>query len=521
MRKRFFLALAFTLAMLAACCGAAFAAGSAASGTTEYSLGELYARVTLSDNYIVLQRNTLSKHVELLASKNLTEEAALADWTERGVLLQAWTSDMDACLEIRAVQDEDAATYFDISAQTDQARKTYRSNLLKGQYEPQGYDMKSAEWTRSSDGVRFLRLKYKRTVNGLVTWGYMDKTIRNGWSVTLDFQVYDRGLKERDLNRLKTVTKTVVFSETQEIPESTKGTLQFTSEPPRETNTGTFTVEGIANPGAHLIGTVMKQANAQTTPKRIEADANSRSGKFKMNVKLDGEGVWLLTLTVEKDGTEIAWHVFEPTTYQSTLLPVNLDTEVPDQFESDEFILSGKTTKGVSVQCIVSGGAKPFDQTVRTNNTGKFKFKIPTDTQSEYSVTLVFQKKKFDTRRFTWTANRVLSENDIRNQYRAQAVKPSYATLKRKLETYTGRIMGYKIYVTDIQKSGDEYLITAALTKTKKGVLKDLIVIATEEEPVFVAGSEQRFYGRLAGEYEIQSEEDTEKYPRFDLLFWD
>ena len=197
--------------LLTVCCVAALAE----TGTTEYSLGEVYARVTLSDNYIVLQKNTLGQHPEFLASKDTTEEAVLADWTERGVLLQAWTSDLDACLEIRTVQDADAEAYFDINAQTDQARKSYRSNHLKGQFENQGYDMKSAEWTRNGDGVRFLRLKYKRTVNGLVTWGYMDKTIQNGWTVILDFQVYGRGLKDRDLNRLKAVFSTLI-----ELPES-------------------------------------------------------------------------------------------------------------------------------------------------------------------------------------------------------------------------------------------------------------------------------------------------------------
>ena len=99
-------------------------------------------------------------------------------------------------------------------------------------------------------------------------------------------------------------------------------------------------------------------------------------------------------------------------------------------------------------------------------------------------------------------------------------MKPAYSTLKKKLEAYTGRIMGYKVYITDIQQVGEEYIITAALTKTKKGALKDMIVIITTEEPNFVAGSEQTFYGRLTGTYDIQSEEDVESIPSFDLLFW-
>ena len=224
---------------------------------------------------------------------------------------------------------------------------------------------------------------------------------------------------------------------------------------------------------------------------------------------------------VELNGQTIGEHVFDTTTYQKTLLPVTLNAEVPEQFENDEFVLSGKTTKGVTLQCIVTGGRKDYDKTVRTNNNGKFSFHIPTDNQSVYNVTLILQKKNYETRRFSWTANRTLTDRDVRNQYREEAVKPAYSTLNRKLEAYTGRVMGYKVYITDIQHVGDEYIVTAAMTKTKKGNLKDIIVISSAEEPVFVVGSEQVFYGRLTGLHEVQSEEGATGYPHFELLFWD
>ena len=517
MRKRFFWILCTLLAL---CCGVTATAATDAGTTTQYSLGALNATVTIPDSYIVLQTSNLAQHPELLASRNTTAEEMQADWESRNVLLQAWTADLDASLEIRASQDEDAQKYFDITAQPAQMRAAFRTSHTKGEkYAAMGYDIKATEWTGSSAKDRFLQIKYKRTVNGLTTWGYAFKTVKNGWTLTLDYQVYGRGLRDRDLNSLKKVMRTVSFAESKALPEVTKGALSFTAEPPKETNTSSFTVEGTTTPGAHLIGVVMKYANP--TPTRIEADANARSGRFKLNVKLPSEGIWLMTLTAEMNDQTIAEHVFETTTYQSTLLPVNLDQEVPEQFDSNEFVLSGKTSKGVSVQCIVSGGEKNFDKSVRTNNSGKFSFTIPTGTQSEYSITLVFQKKNYETRRFSWTANRSLTEKDIQNQYKAEAVKPAYSTLKRKLEAYTGRIMGYKVYITEIQEAGEEYVITAALTKTKKGNLKDLIVILTGEKPDFVVGSEQTFYGRLTGLYEIQSEEQTEGYPSFDLLFWD
>jgi len=492
----------------------------AASSTTEYSLGSIYAKLSLSDDYIVLQKDTLSQHPELLASQNTTEEDTLKDWEERGVLLQAWVPALDACLEIRAVQDEDAATYFDIDAQTKQARKTYRSSHMSGtKWEELGYDFKASEWVNKGNSGRFLQLKYKRTVNGLVTWGYADKTVRNGWTIVLDYQVYGRGLKEKDLNSLTKVLRTVEFTQILPIPSTTtSGTLEFTSTPPSETNNASFTVEGTTTPGAHLIGVIMKYANP--TPTRIETDASSKTGKFKLEVKLPSEGIWLMTLTVEKDDNILFEHVFDPTTYQSTLIPLNLDTEVPDQFEGDEFVLSGKTSKGVTVQCIVTGGSKTYQKKVRTNNTGKFSFKIPTDEQTEYTVVLSLEKKKYNSRRETWTANRTLTEQDIQNQYKEEAVKPAYSTLNRKLDAYTGKVMGYKVYIQNIEHVGDEYFVYAAMTKTKKGAFKDIIVIVTTEEPNFVAGSEQTFYGRLTGTYEVQGDETIE-YPCFELLFWE
>ena len=510
-RKGFFWGL--TLAILLLCVPAL-----AATSTTEYALDSMYGKLALADSYIVLTPANLAQHPELI-SQNKTEKKPWQDWTERGVLLQAWVPDMDACLEVRLVQDGDAATYFNLDAQTTQARAAYRASHLKGTaYTSQGYTITTAEWKRTGNGVRFLRFKYKRNDNGLITRGYCAKTIHNGWTLILDYQVYNRQVRQKDLTSLEKVYKTVVFTENLPIPATTTGLLKFTSEPPRETNTGSFTVEGTCTPGAHLIGVIMKYANP--TPTRIEADAG-KNGKFKMNVKLPTEGIWLMTLTVEANGSVIAEEVFGTTTYQSTMLPMNLDTEVPEQFENDTFVLSGTTSKAVYVQCIVTGGEKTYDKTVRTNGKKTFSFKIPTDTQSEYNITLVLQKKNYETRRFTWTANRTLTERDTRNQYKAQAVKPGYSTLTRKIDGYKGRVMGYKVYITDIQQSGEEWIVFAALTKTKKGALKDTIVIVTGEKPDFVVGSEQTMYGTLTGVYEVQSEEDKETYPSFDLLFWE
>ena len=509
-----FFSLALTLSLGCA------AAADTETGTTEYSLAPLYAKLSLLDSYIVLREDTLDSHPEILNVQNTTADALKQDWANRGVILQAWVSKLDACLEVRARQDEDAARYYNIDDQTTQTRAAYRSAQLKSdELESLGYDIKSAEWFRTANDIRFLQMRYKKIVNGVTTWGYVEKTIRNGWTLVLDYQVFGRGLKDRDLNSLRKVTRTVSFTQTNETPAVSVGTLSFTDEPPLETNTPSFTVAGTTNPGAHLIGVIMKYANP--TPTRIEADASQKNGRFKMDVKLPDEGIWLMTLTVEMGDEVIAEHVFDPTTYQKTLLPLTLKTPVPEQFSGSEFTLSGQTIKGVTLQCIVTGGAKTYDKTLRTNNNGKFSFKIPTDSQSEYGITLIMQKKNYDSRRFTWTANRVLTEEDRKAEVRAEAVKPSYTTLNQKLEGYTGRTMGYTVYISEIRQVGEEYVITAALTRTAKGLLKNMITIIAQEEPAFTAGSEQKFYGRLTGTYEVQSEEGTEQLPSFELLFWD
>ncbi len=493
---------------------------TAALADTPYDFSGINARLSLSDSYIVLTPDNLAAHQELLTRLGKTREVVEADFAERHVLLQAWVPGLDACLEITAVQDEDAVTYFDLDQQTNQARSAYRTSVLKGvRYKNLGYDIKSAEWKKQTLGGRFLMIKYKRNVNGYIYWGYARRAIRNGYTFTLDYQVYERGLRAKDLNSLNKVTNTVEFINTLSMPADTEGLLEFTAVPPSETDSGEFSVEGKCTPGAHLTGVMMRMASSGTAPYRVETTARN-SGTFKLPVKLPEEGVWLMTLTVELNGFEIAEEVFDITTYSRSTIPVIFDSAVPENLMGDELVLSGKTTRATSIQCLVSNGVSTFDKTMRTNNTGKFTFKVPTSVQAEYDIVLVFTKKGFPTRRLTWTASRVLTEEDIRRQARTAAIKPAYSNLLRKLDAYAGRIMGYNVYITDIQESGTEWVVFAALNKTRKGY-SNIIAVLSSEAPNFVVNSEQKMYGTCTGPYVVQSEEGAVTYPGFDLLFWE
>lgn len=509
MRKAVLLLLA---ALLALCFTGALA-------DTEYQFDGVSATLSLADSYIVLTPDNLAAHQELLSKLNRSKEVVEADFAERGVLLQAWVQGLDACLEITAVQDDNARTYYDLDQQTAQVRRAYRTSILKSQsLKDAGYSVKSAEWKRQTRGGLFLMIKYKRTTAEKIYWGYARTAVRNGYTFTLDYQVYDRGLKAKDLNAVNKVANTVSFAPVDGVPATVAGILSFSAAPPAETNTGVFDVEGKCTPGAHLTGVLMRPVS--TTPLLVEATAR-KNGTFKLPVALPEEGVWVMTVTVEVDGQEIAWEYFEPTTFSKTMLPVQLDAPVPEQLSGDELALTGKTAKNVSVQCIVMRGTDTvFNKQIRTNGTGKFNFKIPTSAEADYDITLVFSKKNYITRRLTYIAKRDLTEEDLRNQARNEAVKPAYSTLVKKLDSYIGRKMVYNVYIADIQQSGDEWIITGALKQTKKGY-ENLVIITADEKPSFETGVQKKMYGTCVGTHQVLSEEDIVNYPCFDLLFWE
>ena len=284
MRKAF---LFFCILLLTLC-------GALALADTEYFFDGVSASLSLGDSYIVLTPDNLASHQELLSRLNRSKEVAEADFAERGVLLQAWVPELDACLEITAVKDQAAETYYDLDQQSRSVRNEYRASILKSQaLKDQGYSVKSADWKRQTLGGLFLMIKYKRTTPEKIYWGYARRAIRNGYTFTLDYQVYNRGLRAKDLNAVNKVANTVSFTLTQTAPVSATGLVQFTAEPPEETNTGEFTVEGKCTPGAHLIGVVMRWSSSEVV--RVEATAK-KSGSFKLPVTLPGEGVWLMTL---------------------------------------------------------------------------------------------------------------------------------------------------------------------------------------------------------------------------------
>lgn len=477
---------------------------------------EIYAGVTIPDTYIILTRHNLAQHPEWLEKHQATSEALQEDWKARGVQLQAWSKVGDVCIEITVVKDDRAMQYYDMDQQTVENRKVFRLSHSSGAYyRDEGYVYETADWVNSKKIGRFLDLKYRRTTATESYRGLQRRTIRNGYTITVDYQVYGRNPKAADKTALDKIMGTWHFDQLIPRPANAVAKIVFTSQPPKETNTGKFTLAGTGDPGLHILGVAMRMSSSDKVP--MEATIG-KNGKFSIDVLLPREGVWLVTMVVDNNGVETEQIVFDITTYQKRLLVVNMDTELPEKLTSDKVIVSGKTLPGTTVELMVGDS---YQKQVRAGNNGVYKFTVDTSNEGEYQMILTFQKKNYDSRRFETVATRKLSQQDIADHARAVAVKPSYANLVEKIKGYTGRVLNYSMYVASISKSGDEWVVFLAMNSTKNGY-KDMIVATTDEEPKLEVGKKYHVYGTCTGTYLVQNAEEGDKYyPCMDLLFWE
>ena len=469
-----------------------------------------------SDKYTIITPDNVAVQTDWLASRNMTAEDVLADFTARGVLLQAWSAEGDVCLEITAVQDAYGEQYYDVNKVTEDERKNYRlghSSDKSGEWRAQGYDYTSAQWKNYKNGGRFLQLEYSRTVNGNTYRGYARKTVRNGWHIHVDYQVYGRALKNSDNSALETVLNSWKFFEVSARPVTSATRVIFTSTPPQETNTGKFTVSGTGSSGMKVIGVLVRMSSSDVH--RFETEIDSK-GKFSLDVTLPKEGYWLMTYTVMGGDTIVEEGSFDPITYDDSLLRVSLNTDLPETMTlvGNSLVISGTTIKQTKVQCIVDGR---YEKTITTNNSGNFSFTIDTSAEGLYNITLVFEKKGYDARRFYCEAVREYTAEDLKQSIRENAVKPAYSTLTSKIAGYMGQYMVYTLHIQSVEETSTGYLTFACMTKTKSGVYKEQVVIRSTEQPSYYAGESAKVYLKCIGTYEVTGDEGTEAYPYFDL----
>ena len=276
-----------------------------------YAFPEICASVTLPDNTyeLVLTPGNLNEHTAYLAAQNMDYDATLNAFETDGVLLKALDTDNNRTLVITALQDVDAQTYFDLNNQDEDMRREFRVSHTDGSvYGVLGYSYSSAAWKNyGGTTLRFLQTKYSLHQEGQqVCTGYQRRTIRNGYTITLDMQVTGRNAKDTDNAALEKIMKGFGFSQILEMPDLPIK-LALSSPPPTETNSDTFTITGSTEKNAVVTATLFSLTSSASKSFNVSAGS---SGDFKLKITLPSQGVYSLTLTAQTPGTIPAQRIF-------------------------------------------------------------------------------------------------------------------------------------------------------------------------------------------------------------------
>lgn len=480
-----------------------------------YVFDDLFASMEVPDDYVVLTESNMVNYADWLEARGTTLEDTMNDFARRGVLLQAWAETGDACFELRATQDERSLLVFDVNEQTTTFRGQYRTSHYPNN-EHNGYDFSASEWKNTDQG-RFLVLRYVRRDGGEVLYrGLMRRTIRNGYEIDFDMQIYGRGVVTKDNTNLNKIWETFKFIEVFPLPPAAAAKINITDAPPQETNEQTFNIEGTAASGVSLTAVTMGLSYPEPIVTKVEVGKNE---KFSLPITLPREGVFLITVTGENEGEEVVELAY-PVTYQRTMLAVNF-TKKPDAVvKEDTVTIAGTSEPGATIQVMVDGETVPGK---RVTSAGKFSINVTVKEEGQHDVLLIFNKKGLADRRFTISFNRKWTDNDMMKYLSQQAINPTYSGLKNNIQKYEGRIVGYRAYIMDVAQSGDEYIITMALTR-KNGKYSNYILVASDSEPSFQTGERVMMYGTCEGmSLSTGTEEDDEteaSYPCFALLLF-
>ena len=476
-----------------------------------YTFGDIRATVDIPSDYeLVLTPYNLSTKQDWIEAQGTTLEEITAEFETDGILLEAIDAENDRTLVITALRDVDGQTYFDLNNQDEDMRKEFRVSHTNGSaYGVLGYTYDSAKWANYGKvALRFLQTKYTLRQEGeLVCSGFQRRTIRNGYTITLDMQVRGRTAKDADNAALEKVMKTFTFTEILPMPELPVK-LAVSSAPPTETNEDTFTVKGTTAKKATVTAAVFSLGANGGRSYTTTAGGN---GSFSLKVTLPAQGVYSLTLTSEAEGAITAQRVYS-VTYQKGMLPVDL-LQTPGDSLNDETVVNGSTISGAKVQLAVSG---PINYT-KTVSGDKFNFKVDTSKEGTYHFVLSVNKKGLQERVFTFTGTRAYTDSEAREKIRAAAKKMTYANLPKNENQ--GKTVVLTGYITGVEESINEWVVTLAMSKSGNAY-KEVVYLICAEKPAFDMGASVKAYGVTAGTYSIINDEGGIKnYPRVNVEF--
>ena len=476
-----------------------------------YTFSSIHAAVDIPGDYeVVLTPYNLSSNMDWITGQGLDYDALTNSFEAEGILLKAIDSKNNRTFVLTAVQDVDAQTYFDLNNQDEDMRREYRLSHTNGtSYAILGYSYSSAKWaTYKNNVLRFLQTKYSLHQDGKqVCTGYQRRTIRNGYTITLDMQVTGRAAKDADNTALEKIMKTFTFSQILPMPQLPIK-LTVSTAPPTETNAAAFTVKGTTAPNATVTVTAFSLGSSGGKTYTVAA---SKKGAFSVKVELPSQGVYSVTVTSQASGAITAQRLYS-VTYQKGMLPVDL-INTPANELGDTTTVSGTTISGAKTQLSVSG---PINYQ-KTTTSANFSFKVDTSAEGTYQFVLSVTKKGLQERVFTYTATRTYSDADRLEKIRSSAKKYTYANLSKK--TNEGKTAVCTGYITEIKPSINEWVITVAMTKTSQRY-KDIVYVISAEEPSFAVDAKVKVYGRIEGTYSVMNDEGNVKnYPRLDAYF--
>lgn len=478
-----------------------------------YSFGDVRASVTIPDNFEqVLTPYNLGSNRDWLEQHGLDHDSLSNSFDQEGVLLMAYEEKEGRTLVITALRDVDGQTYFDLNNQDESMRKEFRTSHTNGTaYGLLGYAYTSAKWANyGKNAMRFLQTEYTLRQEGeLVCAGYQRRTIRNGYTITLDMQIRGRSPKQADNALLEKVMKTWEFTEVLPMP-ALPIKLSLTSAPPTETSEAAFTIKGTTVKKAKVTATLFSLG---TTGGQTFTDTANNSGNFAIKVTLPSQGVYSLTLTAEQEGAISAQRLYS-VTFRQGMLPVDLVVTPGDSLD-DETIVSGTTEAGAKTQLSVSGPV-PYNKIVSGD---KFSFKVDTHAEGTYQFVLVVTKKGMHDRTFSFTGTRSYTDSERGEKLRANARKMAYANLA-KTENQ-GKSIWVEGYITGVTQSINEWVVTVALTKSGSSY-KDVCYVICQEKPSYPMEIKVKIYGTAAGTYTVLSEDGNVKsYPRIEAVIID
>ncbi len=487
---------------------------SSAALAEDYTFSDFCARLTLPSgtyNPVVTATN-YSTYEDFLIGNGYDYDTITQEFGNNGLKMIAFDQSNGRRLVVTARQDVDAQQYFDLNLQDEDMRKNFRVSHTDGStYAILGYDYSSAAWKNyGSSAERFLQTRYTLRQNGaLICTGAQRRTIRNGYTITLDMQVYGRNCTDADVSALEGIMKTFTFTQVLPMPKLPVKLL-FSSEPPRETHDETFVLKGTTAAKAALSVNVIGISSTSGTSYNVNANS---SGEFSQKITLPGRGTYAVTVTASREGDLDNIKTYS-VAYDPNRIIATMTQTVPDVL-TDETVIKGTTEGGVTTQLVVSG-AISYTKSVTGRN---FSFTLDTRTEGTYYIRVVMSKKGFNERTFEYVGTRTLTDDERRMQLVSGAIKPEYSKLIANSASYNGQIFGYTGYLVDLKEGPGDYLYTVALGKTNNNY-KNYIYINSDAPVMFSMGSLVKVYACKTGDIvTINPDGTTTSIPQFDLLF--